>query len=514
MIVIYHKNNKVLKIEFNGENLSFSKTNIAKTLFEIADTYSDELIIWCHFYLKSNLNHANIKDVFYHNKIMASYNLASNSFLDDAIGYVEGSPFIRINKNVAYTTWQMSSSVGGIHSSVLLPFKYIIKVTDNFDYFLNSLAKLAMPSGLLCYSEPALLSNVSVKTETYKQSPYVLFRFVKQHYKMSWVFLLFFNMFLYERRIAILPLVFSLFYSKRIIPPNFIEKIKIQSSRKVINIGSLDVVIPTIGRKKYLYDILKDLSVQTHLPENVIIIEQNPNSESKTELDYITNEVWPFNINHKFTHQAGACNARNLALAEVKSEWVFMADDDIRIEKDFIENALKNINQFGAFTGTFGCYPNNYPESKKHAITMQWTSFGSGCSIVKSHYLKNIEYNSGFEFGYREDSDFGMQLRNNGVDVIYFPTPEIIHLKAPIGGFRTKPALAWANDDIQPKPSPTVMLYNLLHLTVEQIKGYKTILFFKFYSAQTIKNPVRYLNNFEKQWKQSLYWANKLKNNS
>jgi GT2 family glycosyltransferase len=30
-----------------------------------------------------------------------------------------------------------------------------------------------------------------------------------------------------------------------------------------------------------------------------------------------------------------------------------------------------------------------------------------------------------------EDNDFGMQLRNQGVDVLYLPEPKILHLKAP-----------------------------------------------------------------------------------
>jgi GT2 family glycosyltransferase len=37
------------------------------------------------------------------------------------------------------------------------------------------------------------------------------------------------------------------------------------------------------------------------------------------------------------------------------------------------------------------------------------------------------------EFGYGEDTDFGMQLRNKGFDVIYFPDLKITHLKAPMG---------------------------------------------------------------------------------
>jgi len=116
----------------------------------------------------------------------------------------------------------------------------------------------------------------------------------------------------------------------------------------------------------------------------------------------------------------------------------------------------------------------------------------------------------GYEFGFGEDGDFGRQLRNHGVDVLYFPEPEILHLKAPMGGFRTKPILAWHSDPVQPKPSPTVMLYQILHQTKEQISGYKTILFFKYYKHQKIKNPVKYYINFQKQWKRSVFWANEL----
>jgi hypothetical protein len=122
-----------------------------------------------------------------------------------------------------------------------------------------------------------------------------------------------------------------------------------------------------------------------------------------------------------------------------------------------------------------------------------------------------VRFNKALEFGYGEDGDFGMQLRNQGCDVLFFPEPGIIHLKAPIGGFRTKPVLSWQNEEIQPKPSPTVMLYQILHNTKEQQLGYKIILFFKYYGLQKIKNPWQYYLNYKKQWNSSVFWANKLK---
>lgn len=508
MIVVYHKNNKIIDVEFGEERLVFSSINISSILFEIAEIYSDHLIVWCHSDLKASLNRLNIDAVFHHNKIMASYNLAENSFLSGAIGYVDESPFIKINRSVTYPTWQMSGSVGGIHASVLLKLKNKVNEDKKFDYFLHSLAKLAMPNGLICYSEPRLIKDCPDNFKDYHNSNFQLFRFVKQHYKMRWIFLLFLNLFLYEKRITFLPLVYSLFYKKRALNSTVLDKINVQSANTVVELGTIDVIIPTIGRKKYLYDVLKDLAFQTHLPKNVIIVEQNPVLESVSELDYLTNEKWPFKIKHVFTHQAGACNARNVALNQVSSEWIFLNDDDNRFDKNLLSTVLVNLKMFGVKSLSLAYLQLN--EIKRDLQVFQSPIFGSGNSFIQSSLLSKVKFNMKFEFGYGEDSDFGMQLRNHGIDVVYFPNPEIIHLKAPIGGFRIKPVLAWNNDKIQPKPSPTIMLKKQLHLTDEQIKGYKTILFFKFYKVQEIKNPIRYFSNFEKQWQQSLYWSNEL----
>ncbi len=509
-IIVYHQNNKVVEVDFEGNSILFSQRSIAVNLFQIAEQYPESLIVWCQLDLKSNLNCNEFVNIFHQKKIMASYNLSINSFFSEAIGYVDLSLFLNIKKDVSYPTWMMSTHVGGVHAEVLNALNNRIPKDSNFDYFLHSMAKLAMPLGLYCYSEPKLVKKTDIIFPKYKKDIFILFRFIKQHYKTSWVFLLFINLFLYERKFNFLPLFFTLFYNRRYLKDDSLQLEHNQSQKKIVEIGTIDVIIPTIGRKKYLYDFLKDLASQTYLPRNVIIVEQNPILNSVSDLDYIESNNWPFYIKHIFTHQTGACNARNLALKEIKSEWVFMADDDIRIENVFLEEAFEVIKKDGIEQVTFGCYAPDYDENKKNKRRFQSNNFGSGCSIVKFKNIGSVSYNASFEFGYGEDSDYGMQLRNQGFDIIYSPKPEIVHLKAPIGGFREKQILAWANDLVQPKPSPTVMLYNLLNITKQQLKGYKTTLFLKYYRVQKIKNPIKYYNNYIIQWDKSLYWANKL----
>lgn len=510
MIIFYH-NREIVVGMANAITWDLDKVkgkSIAVVLFEIAKEYPQELLVWCHQSLKDQLNILEIEQLFHHKKLLLSYDPSDIPFLDSAIGYVDASLFIQINKAVPFPTWQMSSAVGGVQAKVLLALNDAIPLDQNFDYFLCSLGKLLMPKGLFCYSEPRLLKSHSKSIAT-KTSIYTLFRFVKQHYRIRWVFLLLFNLFLYERKFPFLPFLFSLFYKNRSNLMINLDAITVQSSKKIIDKATVDVIIPTIGRKNYLYDVLKDFSKQTLLPKKIIIVEQNPEAGTTSELDYVTNEKWPFEIQHFFIHQAGACNARNLALNETQSEWVFLADDDNRFENNLLSDVFSKIEQYGNPVVTTA-YPQKN-EIKKHQKVVQWPTFGAGNSFVRRALLENIRFNKGFEFGYGEDSDFGMQLRNQGYDVLYLPEPEILHLKAPIGGFRTKPVQQWQNDEIQPKPSPTIMLYQILHHTPAQTNSYKTTLFFKYYRLQTIKNPVKYYIHFHKQWERSVFWANELR---
>lgn len=510
MVIIYHNSNRIINVvSDNGQIVSFNKKGtIAEGLMRLALQFPDSLLIWCHQSLKDQLAISEIEPLFHHKKLLLSYNPSEVSFIDSAIGYVDASLFIQITKTVPFPTWQMSSMVGCVHSEVVLALQNEIPLDTNFDYFLCSLGKLLMPKGLLCYSEPRLLKQ-KVEVVPRQTSRFILFRFVKQHYKIQWIFLLLVNLLMYERQFPLLPFLFSFFCKNRSKANINLDSIKVQSSRKVVDQGTVDVIIPTIGRKSYLHDVLKDFSKQTYLPKKIIIVEQNPIAGSASELDYIQNEKWPFEIKAIFTHQAGACNARNLALDQTQSEWVFLADDDNRFEASVVSDIISKIAYYGNEVVTTS-YPQKN-ERKKYTKVIQWPTFGAGNSFVRRDLLEKVRFNPAFEFGYGEDGNFGMQLRNQGHDILYLPEPEILHLKAPVGGFRTKPTLQWQNDGIQPKPSPTVMLYQMSHCTRQQTNSYKTTLFFKYYRLQSIKNPVRYYNHFQKQWESSVFWANELK---
>ncbi len=509
MIYLVHENNEVIRV-LDKDKKPFTKKiekSITNTLFQLAKDNPHDLIIWCHREYLDFINEEKISEIFHHKGILASYSPNKNSYLPEEIGYVDQSIFINVNKKVLYPTWLMSSDVGGINADLLNVFFKNIKRNTSFDYFINSMARKAMPQGLFCYSDPRLLKNKADINVSKKASSYQLFRFVKEHYKKSWVIILFISCLIFEKRVLIFPLFYSLFFKNSNNSFEFSDY-PINSSLNIIKNREVDVIIPTIGRKSYLLNTLKDLVKQTIVPKNVIIIEQNPDKNSLTELDYLTQQKWPFNIKHQLIHQTGVCNARNLALAQIESEWTFLADDDIEFEPDLIKKILDRVKKYGVKAINTVCLQPG--EKQLYTKTSQTTIFGSGTSVVKSDVLTTIKFDESFEFGYGEDSDFGMQIRNQGVDVIFLSDILITHLKASIGGYRIKNKNLWDDYPVSPKPSPTVMLFKQKYFTKQQILGYKFLLFVKFYNRQPIKNPIRYISFMKKSWKSSLYWCQKI----
>lgn len=507
-LTFVHNFKKVTAIykDFAAVSSFDSSKDIQKLIFEFSQQYPNAQLIWIHESLKNHVNY-NWVELNAESQVMHFFNPSETEFLTEKVGYVEPSPFIQINKKVPFASWQASAFIGTISAQDFVSFgSRFIKDSFSFGYFLTIMAKMGHRNGLRTYSNPNLLLEVEV-LKPHLGTTNEIFHWTAQYYGFSKCLQLFLLFILFEKRFPIASLM-SVISVKRIV---FDRNAKTEQEISNVDFSevTLDVLIPTIGRKKYLYDVLCDLRTQTKIPNRIIIVEQNPLENSQSELDYLKNEIWPFEIIHHFIHQTGACNARNIALKEVKSDWVFFADDDIKLVSTFIEESFTTILKTNEKAFTLACFrPNEIPVFNH---LMHWDTFGSGCSMVKREALEGLKFDMRFENGFGEDADFGMQLRNKGYDVLYLPQPQILHLKAPVGGFRVQPTLPWQDEQFQPKPSPTVMLFKMLYHTKEQILGYKLNLFLKYYNQQTIKNPFKYYKTMQKQWEVSEKWAKKLK---
>ena len=510
MIVLKHNGDRAISVIDRNtfKTVPVKAVVLSEILIELAHKFTGRTLVWVHQDVNDLVNFDFLRSLKTTNNLL-SFAVAHPYILSEEMGFIDQSVFLNVNQEVTYPTYLMSADVGCIAANALQHFASNIPAHINFDLFLTLLAKLGMPNGLLCYSEPHLLQSKSSDFKMrFSKNQKLTYSFIAATKSRAWLLLYEFQRLIYTRSI-------SPFYFFKALVQKKIDTSQIHNLPKtefkesfISTVLSIDVVIPTMGRKVILYQTLRDLAAQSIVPKTVLIVEQNPDSGIFSELYYLHTERWPFEIKHTFTHKTGACNARNLALNQVTSEWVFLADDDLRIPSDFLENTLKFISSNKTKAFTVSCLQEGEEEQVQSVI--QWEAFGSGCSLVKTSVLNNIRFDLAFEYGFGEDADLGMQLRNSGVDILYSPFLKLIHLKAPSGGFRTELKKPWKNQKNEPKPSPTVLAFFLKHKSEFQILGYKTLLFLKFYKNQSVKNPFSYLRQMQKRWSHSKYWAQKL----
>ncbi|PQJ32196.1 glycosyl transferase family 2 [Nonlabens arenilitoris] len=489
MIFIEHENNRVTSSLHNGERAITAIVKIAQ------ENPNQSIVIY-----KKGIDTTPVKDAI-KNLLQPYVIVSSYNRLHKDLGYVEDSPFINISNAVTYPTWIKSTTAFTIHASLINQLNGQLNDKSNLLYWINSISKLARPLGVLSYQIPVYNSQEDQFDTT------TLYRFVKQHYKTRWIFILFMCHMWYEKRFPLYAFAKAQFYKNRSLKLN-VEKL--QKPQDIISKKDLiyDVVIPTMGRASYLQDVLFDLNKQNRAPKSVIIIEQNACENTTSELDDLRNETYQFKLIHHFTNVTGACRARNEAISYSRAPWILLFDDDVRIEENFSIQVEDFLNRSNAKCVTFACL--QYGEIENMQTFKQWESFGSGCSLVHRGVFEKCNFDMALEHGYGEDVDYGMQVRNAGFDVIYAPQIPILHLKAPVGGFRKQYVFPWRIDEIQPKPSPQIMYHRKKNYTHKQLLGYKMVQFFKTYGSFGTKNPYAHHKKYLAAWKQSEKWASQL----
>ena len=496
MIILLHDIDSQLDQAFvNGEKIDLQSVSTFDHMKELAQKYPQEWIGWSD--KKSEAAEWEELKAKAPTKFTAVSKGKPPTFLE-GIGYVEDSPFINFKPNQFYPTWLMSSDQGIIHASVInLENEY--QPLGLWEYDLNVLTRILQPKGLFCYS------NLDTTTADKKHSA-LLYQFVAQTKKKQWIFFLLLCHIIYEKRFSFYALAKAIFKSRLDLRVDF------SSLQKTLSTADekedYDVIIPTMGRVEYLKDVLHDLAAQTLKPRQVIIVEQNEDTDATSDLGYLKSEQWPFQLSHDFIHQTGACNARNRAIDKTMSPWVLFFDDDIRVESNFFNRVIINLVESKAKALTFACLQKGESEDQKDYL--QWAFFGSGCSIVHRDVIDKCEFDMALEHGYGEDVDYGMQIRNAGYDIIYAPQIQILHLKAPVGGFRKPQIFPWTEDSVQPKPSPFIMYFRQKNFSQLQLKGYKMVQLFKTYRKLGTRNPLKHFSIFSKQWEQSQFYASKL----
>jgi len=115
---------------------------------------------------------------------------------------------------------------------------------------------------------------------------------------------------------------------------------------------TISIIIPTRNRHSSLIRTLHSLDKQIHPIQEIIIVDSSDQSLDFSMLDGMRCK----NLIRYIHSEPSVCVQRNIGIKEAKSDFIFLCDDDIEVEPEYVDNLanfIDNNKDVGAVTGSF-----------------------------------------------------------------------------------------------------------------------------------------------------------------
>ncbi len=103
---------------------------------------------------------------------------------------------------------------------------------------------------------------------------------------------------------------------------------------------SVSVVTPTLGRPREVRELFENLTEQSHAPLELVLVDGAGPEDDRTRdvLEEVSSDLpWPCRY---LRHGGGTAIQRNAGIDACSGDLIALVDDDIRLEKDFLEQMV------------------------------------------------------------------------------------------------------------------------------------------------------------------------------
>jgi glycosyltransferase involved in cell wall biosynthesis len=143
---------------------------------------------------------------------------------------------------------------------------------------------------------------------------------------------------------------------------------------------AVSVIIPTRNRHKEVIECLRSISIQSRIPEEIIIVDSSDNQNLKNKIKQFRN------LSIYYIHtEPGLELQRNMGIRESNGDIIVFSDDDTIWDKDYLKEIERVFNKFpeniGGVTGN--------PIQKKTSLKKFLTKIGH--IILKIFLLTTID---------------------------------------------------------------------------------------------------------------------------
>lgn len=236
---------------------------------------------------------------------------------------------------------------------------------------------------------------------------------------------------------------------------------------------TISVIIPTKYRHQDLLNTIESISLQTSLPNELIIVDQNTPSDIKNAVFSMFNRLEVFKKNNvilKYIHDpqiTGITQARNRGIEKNESDILLFLDDDVVLEKDFIFNILKIYRKYPKIAGAGGVITNynrqiglvskaflrifrlgnfadprisifSNPNRYKNTDYVATFKLSGGLTSFRKEILQEFKFDENFiGYGLLEDFDFSFRISRK-YKVVIIPKARLIHVRSDTGRLNDK----------------------------------------------------------------------------
>ena len=201
---------------------------------------------------------------------------------------------------------------------------------------------------------------------------------------------------------------------------------------------SIAVLICTYKRKKELLKCLRSIKEQVRLPEHVVIIEKKTGKQSVPLKDLKLLFSTSVKITYKTIIKGNIAFSRNFAVKNSNEDIVLFVDDDVILEKGYIQKLLnfycKNEN-VDSVVGKILPLKRGYWQNFIHKLLTS-TIKNENLSQKVDHWptlnfsfrrkcFQKVKYDESFSA--LEDIDFCLNLRSMGYNIWYIPQMLVFH---------------------------------------------------------------------------------------
>lgn len=277
---------------------------------------------------------------------------------------------------------------------------------------------------------------------------------------------------------------------------------------------SLSVIVPTIGRPESLQGLLESLAAQSRKPDDVIVAD---GSQGADVARVVAQPAWAsagLTVKRIAVQPPNAVSQRVAAIAESRSEYLLLLDDDVVLEPDCIAQMMRTVTADERIVGAVADFNNQswptptrawrwymryglgMPEgSWQGKVVGPLLRFGynplpagvspmawlSTCNTLvrRSAYDRAGGFSDFFlrRSTINEDVDLGLKMSKVG-SIVFCPTARMGHFHAP--GGRVSPRVA-AEDDLYNR-------YRILHHTQGRSRAGAFGQVLLFFTVETASN--------------------------